>query len=275
VIVGKFAHTAYGNVAPVAAVLLAAAFLLAGCMNTPNQPDQQHAPAPQEGLIFSALSAAAEPAKHWINRPVLPNKQLTNYALIDGASVGATKTVLRATADQSASLLLRKLPKPQQAQHIRWSWKVEQLNTLAKTADPKLEDSPVRIVLAFAAPSPKALANLPFKDQLFLQSAKLMHREEPPYATLMYVWSNDLPADTVINSAHTGRIRMLVAESGAARAGQWLEYNRNIAADYKRAFGAEPGKLIGVAILSDTDNTRLKTTAYYSDIELYKPANAE
>ncbi|MGL4577079.1 MAG: DUF3047 domain-containing protein [Burkholderiaceae bacterium] len=226
-------------------------------------------------MIFSSLSAAVEPSTYWINRPVLPNKQLTQYALVDGASVGVAKTVLRATADKSASLLLKKLPKPIDAHNLRWSWRVDQLNIEAKTADPKLEDSPVRIVLAFAPPNAKALANLPFKDQLFLQSAKLMHREDPPYATLMYVWSNDLPADTVISSAHTGRVRMVVAESGPARAGQWLTYSRNVAADYQRAFGVAPGKLIGVAILTDTDNTRAKTTAYYSDVVFYKAAAAE
>jgi Protein of unknown function (DUF3047) len=249
--------------------------MLGACTSTSQHRAQTSTPAVEEGLIFSSLNTTAELNTYWINRPVLPNKQLTQYALVDGAAVGADKTVLRATADKSASLLLKKLPKPIDAQRMRWSWRVDQLNADAKTADPKLEDSPVRIVLAFAPPNPKALANLPFKDQLFLQSAKLMHREDPPYATLMYVWSNDLPADTVLTSSHTGRVRMVVAESGPARAGQWLKYSRNVAADYQRAFGAAPGKLIGVAILSDTDNTRAKTTAYYSDVVFYKAAAAE
>jgi hypothetical protein len=269
--VGKLRHTAWGKAVPA----IAAALFLSGCVSAPQHATKPQPPLAQDGLIFSTLNAAAEPPKVWINRPLLPNKQLTQYTLVDGASFGMTQTVVRATADQSASLLLKKLPKPVAPHHIRWSWRVDQPNAHAKTADPKLEDSPVRIVLAFAAPNAQALAGLPFKDQLFLQSARLMHREEPPYATLMYVWSNDLPAESVISSAHTGRVRMLVAESGAARAGQWLQYDRDIAADYKRAFGAEPGKLIGVAILSDTDNTRLKTTAYYSDIVLHKPAGAE
>lgn len=248
---------------------------LVGCAGTVPQTQQVEMPAVQDGLVFSTLHADTEATKHWINRPLLPNKQLTQYSLVDGATVGLQKTVVRATAEQSASLLLRKLAKPVEAQHIRWSWRVDQIIAQAKTADPKLEDSPVRVVLAFAAPNAKALANLPFKDQLFLQTAKLMHREEPPYATLMYVWSNDLPEGAVMQSAHTGRIRMVVAESGAARTGQWLSYSRNIVADYQRAFGAAPGKLIGIAILSDTDNTRLTSTAYYSDVVLFRPANAE
>jgi hypothetical protein len=132
----------------------------------------------------------------------------------------------------------------------------------------------VRVVLAFAPPNSKALAALPFQDKLFLQSARLMHREEPPYATLMYVWSNDFPVNSVQRSAHTGRVRMVVAESGHERAGQWLSYSRDIVADYRAAYGNAPGPLVGVAILSDTDNTRLTTTAYYADVELFKPSVA-
>jgi hypothetical protein len=36
------------------------------------------------------------------------------------------------------------------------------------------------------------------------------------------------------------------------------------------AFGEVPGKIIGVAILTDTDNTKTKTSAFYGDIELIK-----
>jgi hypothetical protein len=40
---------------------------------------------------------------------------------------------------------------------------------------------------------------------------------------------------------------MIVIESGPAHLGQWRNYVRNIRADYLRAFGEEPGALIGVA----------------------------
>jgi hypothetical protein len=61
---------------------------------------------------------------------------------------------------------------------------------------------------------------------------------------------------------------MLVVASGANGLGAWQSVRRNLAADYRRAYGAEPGQVLGVAIMTDTDNTGTKATAYYADIRL-------
>jgi hypothetical protein len=38
------------------------------------------------------------------------------------------------------------------------------------------------------------------------------------------------------------------------------------------AFGEEPGDVIGVALLTDTDNTKSQVRALYGDIELVRKA---
>jgi hypothetical protein len=43
-----------------------------------------------------------------------------------------------------------------------------------------------------------------------------------------------------------------------------------LSADYKRAYGEVPGDLIGIALLTDTDNTKSETRAFYGDIELIR-----
>jgi len=48
---------------------------------------------------------------------------------------------------------------------------------------------------------------------------------------------------------------------------------RNVFEDYKKAFGEEPPMISGVAIMTDTDNTGEKTTAYYGDIIFKKFGN--
>jgi len=58
-----------------------------------------------------------------------------------------------------------------------------------------------------------------------------------------------------------------VVESGAARLGRWSDYERDVAADYRRAFGAEPPAVSGVVVSTDTDNTGERAEAYYGDIE--------
>ena len=92
--------------------------------------------------------------------------------------------------------------------------------------------------------------------------------EHLPYATLMYVWCNQCPPESVIVNPRTDRIRKLAVESGTARVGEWLSYSRHIRADFEKAFGETPGALVGVALMTDTDNTRSTTRAWYGNVRL-------
>jgi hypothetical protein len=40
--------------------------------------------------------------------------------------------------------------------------------------------------------------------------------------------------------------------------------------DYRRSFGKEPPRVSGVAIMTDTDNTLERATAYYGDLVFAK-----
>jgi hypothetical protein len=48
--------------------------------------------------------------------------------------------------------------------------------------------------------------------------------------------------------------------------GKWVDEERNLYEDYKKAFGSEPPMVSGVAIMTDTDNTKDSVIAYYGDI---------
>jgi hypothetical protein len=92
--------------------------------------------------------------------------------------------------------------------------------------------------------------------------------EEPPYATLMYVWDNRAPLESVIIASRTDRIRKIVVDSGPAQKAIWRLHERDIASDYQRAFGEAPGALISIALMTDSDNTRSTTRAYYGEVRL-------
>jgi hypothetical protein len=72
----------------------------------------------------------------------------------------------------------------------------------------------------------------------------------------------------VIINPRTDRIRKIVVESGAKNLNQWLDYERNIQADFERAFGEAPGALVGMALMTDTDNTRSQARAYYGPVSM-------
>ena len=61
---------------------------------------------------------------------------------------------------------------------------------------------------------------------------------------------------------------MIAVDVGQNNLGQWRKHSRDLTADYQAAYGYAPGNVIGIALLTDTDNTNTQTKAYYGDIEL-------
>ena len=54
-----------------------------------------------------------------------------------------------------------------------------------------------------------------------------------------------------------------------ARQTRYQEECRDVYADYRKAFNRDPPPVSGVALMTDSDNTRESATAYYGDIFFY------
>lgn len=172
---------------------------------------------------------------------------------------------LQAHAQSSASMLRHKLRlAPESLGTLRFQWQVQSLIEEADMALRDQEDAPVRIILAFEGDRSRFSP----RNAMLSELSRAVTGEEMPYATLMYVWCNHRQVDTVIVNPRTDRIRKLVVESGPQRLRQWLSYERDIRADFEKAFGEPPGALVGLAIMTDTDNTRSSTRAWYGPIAL-------
>jgi hypothetical protein len=126
------------------------------------------------------------------------------------------------------------------------------------------EDSPVRLVLAFDGDR----SQFSPKNAMLSELTHALTGQPMPYATLMYVWCNKRPVNSIIQNPRTDRIQKVVVESGAGRLNQWINYERDIRADYEKAFGEPPGALIGIGIMTDSDNTRSQAQAWYGPISL-------
>lgn len=168
-------------------------------------------------------------------------------------------------AQASAILLRRPLQlESQDLGAIRFPWKVPALIPGADMARRETEEAMVRIVLTFDGDRTRLSA----RDRALSELAQLMTGEPLPYATLMYVWCPTRELGSVILNPRTDRIRKLVVESGPARLNQWLDYERDIRADFRQVFGEEPGLLLHVAIMSDGDNAGSEIRAWYGPVLL-------
>jgi hypothetical protein len=197
--------------------------------------------------------------KGWVHEPLSKLKRDTRYSLVqeDG------HTVLRAVADRSASAYVAHIQPPASVPtSLSWRWKTDALVPGADNRERSKEDAPLRVMVAFDGD----LSTLPEAERRRFQVAKSLTGQELPFATLMYIWSDLVPPETIIASTHTSQVKMLVVASGAAGLGSWQSVRRNLAQDYKRAFGAEPGPVLNVAVMTDTDNTGEKAVGEYADI---------
>jgi hypothetical protein len=149
---------------------------------------------------------------------------------------------------------------------LQFSWKVPELIPNADMALRDADDSPVRVMLVFEGDRSK----FSMKNAMLSELAHTLTGEPMPYATLMYVWCNIQAPGTVIINPRTDRIRKLVVESGTGGLNQWRDYQRDIAADFEAAFGEPPGALLGIGIMTDSDNTRSETQAWYGPVTLTK-----
>ena len=122
----------------------------------------------------------------------------------------------------------------------------------------------MRLILAFEGDRSRFSA----KNAMLSDLTEAITGEPMPYATLMYVWSNHQAVESVIVHPRTDRVRKLVVESGPPRLQQWLKYQRDVRADFEKAFGEVPGALTAIAIMTDADNTRSQVRAWYGDIRL-------
>lgn len=192
-----------------------------------------------------------------------PGKKSTHYRAVrlDG------RDAVLSESDSSASMLRQNLRvEPANLGKLSFSWKVPKMIAGADMTQRDGDDSPVRVVLAFEGDRSKFSA----KNAMLSELALALTGEPLPYATLMYVWGTHSAPESVIVNTRTDRIRKLVIESGPGHLGRWLDYERDVRADYEKAFGEAPGALVGVAIMTDTDNTRQQAKAWYGPVTLVK-----
>ncbi|WP_162910241.1 DUF3047 domain-containing protein [Azohydromonas sediminis] len=245
-----------------AAAALAAALALAGCASVDRA-------APLADVTpFSAQRPGGDGASPWQPWIVGPAKTPTQYEfVVDAAS---QRVVLQALATRAASGLRQRLDvDPAQRPVVAWEWRLAHPNPAANLADRHHDDSPARVLLFFDGDA----ATLPLRERLLMDKAALLTGQAVPFATLVYAWDNRLPEGSVVPHAVTAQVKTVVVARGADAAGRWQRFERDYVADYRRAFGAEPGRLIGVGVLTDSDNTKSDALAWYGDIRLL-PARA-
>ena len=218
------------------------------------------------GKFSSATEGAALP-DGW--KPLIFKKVPRNtiYTLVkDGGAV-----VVKAVSAATASGLVREVSiDPREYPVVRWRWKVENLLKTSDVTRREGDDYPARLYITFEYDPDK----VSFGKKAKYKMGKMIFGDIP-IAAINYIWDSKAPQGLFIDNAFTDFSKMIIVRSGPQGVGTWMEEERNIYEDYKKAFDGEPPMINGVAIMTDTDNTKESTVAYYGDIVFVKVRAAQ
>ena len=164
---------------------------------------------------------------------------LTEYSIVKDGDMDVLHAVSNGTA---SGLVFEKEFDPAEYPILSWRWKIDDVLAKGDSSTKQGDDYAARVYLIFP------------------------HWFFPKTKSINYIWANKLEKEAVQANAYTGNAMMIAVESGAEKAGEWVEVRRNIVEDYRKAFGAEPPKVGAIAIMTDTDNTGESAMAWYGDV---------
>lgn len=193
----------------------------------------------------------------------LPKIAVNRFAFVDD---GGT-TVLKVESNNSAgSIAVPLATTREQGTVLHWRWKVDRVLERADLDLKTGDDFSARVYVFFDVP----LASLSFLERSKIRLARLVAGEDVPTAALCYVWDNKHRVGHTAWSPYSTRVRKTVLQSGPEAVGAWREEARDVAADFKAAFGIEMPAVTAVAVGNDTDNTDDHAVAWFGDLRFSK-----
>jgi len=187
----------------------------------------------------------------------------TDYQLVLDQGIN----VIEATSNTAASGLIRPLDIDlSKYPLLSWRWKVTQRPSGDDDSKRENDDHAARIYLIFNAPEPNESKLKWLWRQLSSNQALSTH-------ALNYIWAHSAELNQPIPNPYTASVMMIPVNRADVGIGSWIEIKRNVVADYLASFGKQPPRLSGIAIMTDTDNSKSQAIAYYGDIKFITPDN--
>jgi hypothetical protein len=131
---------------------------------------------------------------------------------------------------------------------LEWSWKVVTLPPGGDARRRQTTDQAAQIYVVWARP-PEILRS----------------------RIIGYAWDTTAPAGEIIKSKKTGTVTYVIMRSGGDKLGTWLTERRNVADDFRKIYGEEPGNPTALSISIDSNDTRSEAESYIGAIAFRAP----
>jgi len=172
---------------------------------------------------------------------------------------------VRARARRSAALLfLRVAAEAEATPVLQWRWRVERLPAGADLTRRERDDAAARVYVGFRY----TRELVPPGQRLAYRLFAWRHGEYPPLSGLAYVWSGRPAAGTAMRHPDYERLHEIVLRDAGDPTGTWIAERRDVLADYRAAFAADPPPISHVAVMCDADDTGSAAEAWFDTLEL-------
>ena len=164
----------------------------------------------------------------------------TDYALVeeDGARV------LRGHARGTASILYREAEIDLGATPVlEWSWKVDRVYEMIDERARAGDDFPARLYVVVRT------GFLPWET-----------------IAINYVWASTASPGESWPNPYTDKAVMIAVRGGPDEVGRWVRERRDVAADFRAAFGERVERIDGYAIMVDGDNGDREAIAWFGEL---------
>ncbi|MEY4911056.1 MAG: hypothetical protein RL761_719 [Pseudomonadota bacterium] len=215
-----------------------------------------------ELTAFSTATNATPPAP-WQAQglPGRSSKPLTQFDVTELDN----KKVLRVRTDKSYGNLVHAWQG--NVSTISFNWRLDTPLLDANLRFKNTDDTALKVCVSFDMPIEK----VPYADRAKLKVAQFLSHDHLPTATICYVWAHIEPVGADFDNPFTGRVHYIVLNSGETPLKTWQSHQRNISADFLKAYGDESKTVptvIAISVGADSDNTQASSLGYVSDITL-------
>ncbi|MFZ1827857.1 MAG: DUF3047 domain-containing protein [Candidatus Competibacteraceae bacterium] len=190
--------------------------------------------AADERIVISRFSAG-----DWTGWQPQSFKGETRYRFDDRSG----QLALFADSQGSASGLYREIRVDlRRTPWLNWSWRIDQVLSSVDERRKTGDDYPARVYVVVSG------------GAAFWKTR-----------SLVYVWSSHQPVGATWDNAFTRNAQVMALRSGLKDARRWVSERRNIRDDFRQRFGEDIDYIDAVALMTDTDNSGQRATAWYGD----------
>ncbi len=216
-------------------------------------------------LVVLGLTANAEAT---VRIPLYEGPEDTSWQTLTIPGVNATEFkksgdgALIADCMAAFGMIVRELDGVKDYPVLNWRWRIDSKPPATDASQKGGDDRPIAVHIWFPQNDKEASIWTSIGDTL----ASLIGLP-PNGRVITYMWGGKYKAGESFTNPHLPDRGMIVIRRGIdAPVSKWMSEQIDIAADYRRLFGATAPAPSHIAISADTDDTSLKSRAAIADI---------